>query len=64
MGVHFSFYALLKCDNIFNFNRGKIKMPPFLHVHLVNKFSETRIENGSLQSMAELDKISCVQSQF
>lgn len=38
-------------------------MPSFLHVHLVKKFSETRIENARLQCMAELDKISCVQSQ-
>ena len=60
MGVIFLLY---ENATIFNFNRGKIKMPPFLHVHLVNKFSETRIENARLQSIAELDKIFCVQSQ-
>ena len=41
MGVIFLLY---ENATIFNFNRGKIKMPPFLHIHLVNKFSETRIE--------------------
>ena len=60
MGVIFLLY---ENATIFNFNRGKIEMPPFLHVHLVNKFSETRIENARLQSIAELDKIFCVQSQ-